>query len=58
MYLERDDHATGLIRLLFLELRMLTLLEFDIRRRLEREKTPLSGLYVGNPDAVDRKPNR
>ena len=28
MYLQRDDHATGLIRLLTIGLRVLTLLEF------------------------------
>jgi transposase len=49
MYLERDDHATGLIRLLSIGLRVLTLLEFGVRRRLAMTKTKLEGLYVGNP---------
>jgi transposase len=49
MYLERDDHATGLIRLLSIGLRVLTLLEFGVRQRLARAKTKLEGLYVGNP---------
>jgi transposase len=49
MYVERDDHATGLMRLLSLGLRVLTLLEFVVRRRLATEKTPLAGLYAGNP---------
>jgi transposase len=49
MYLERDDHATGLIRLLSLGLRVLTLLEFGVRRRLATAKTTLRGLYTGNP---------
>ncbi len=34
LYLERDDHATGLIRLLSVGLRVLTLLEFVVRQRL------------------------
>jgi len=34
MYVERDDHATGLVRLLTIALRVLTLLEFVVRRRL------------------------
>ena len=34
MYLEREDHVTGLIRLLSVGLRVLTLLEFVVRRRL------------------------
>ena len=34
MYVQRDDHATGLIRLLSIALRVLTLLEFVVRRQL------------------------
>lgn len=49
MYLEREDHVTGLIRLLALGLRILTLLEFVVRRRLGQDPEPLVGLYVGNP---------
>ena len=44
MYLERDDHATGLIRLLSIGLRALTLLEFGVRRRLAMAKTTLDGM--------------
>ena len=39
----------GLIRLLVLGLRILTLLEFVVRRRLAEDPQPLVGLYVGNP---------
>ena len=49
MYLERDDHVTGLIRLLSLGLRVLTRLEFGVRQRLATAKTTLAGLYVGSP---------
>jgi transposase len=56
MYLERDDHATGLIRLLSIGLRMLTLLEFEVRRRLAMAKTTLSGLSVGNPKRATARP--
>ena len=49
MYLERDDHATGLIRLLSVGLRVLTLLEFVVRQRLAAARTALAGLYAGNP---------
>ena len=44
MYVQRDDHATGLMRLLSLALRVLTLLECVGRRRLAAEGTPLAGL--------------
>ena len=43
MYLERDDHATGLIRLLSIGLRVLTLLEFVVRRRLATERRGWQG---------------
>jgi transposase len=56
MYLERDDHATGLIRLLSIGLRVLTLLEFGVRQRLARAKTALEGLYVGNPKRATAHP--
>jgi len=48
-YVQRDDHATGLIRLLSIALRVLTLLEFVGRRQLAAEGAKLAGLYAGNP---------
>jgi len=56
MYLERDDHATGLIRLLSVGLRVLTLLEFVVRRRLTVERTALAGLYAGQPKRATTHP--
>jgi transposase len=56
MYLERDDHATGLIRLLSIGLRVLTLLEYVIRRRLAAARTGLAGLYTGNPKRATARP--
>lgn len=56
MYLQRDDHATGLIRLLSIGLRVLTLLEFVVRRRLAQQEENLAGLYAGNPKRVTAKP--
>lgn len=47
IYLKRDDHATGLIRLLTIGLRVLTVLEFVVRSHLS--ETSLAGLYAGNP---------
>ena len=49
MYVQRDDHATGLIRLLSIALRVLTLLQFVGRRQLAAEGATLAGLYAGNP---------
>ncbi len=56
MYVQRDDHATGLIRLLSIALRVLTLLEFVVRRRLTAEGTQLHGLYAGNAQRETARP--
>jgi transposase len=56
MYVQRDDHATGLIRLLSIALRVLTLLEFVVRRQLRAEGETLSGLYAGNPNRETTRP--
>jgi transposase len=56
MYLQRDDHATGLIRLLTIGLRVLTLLEFVVRSKLEEEGADIAGLYAGNPSLQTSRP--
>lgn len=56
MYVQRDDHATGLVRLLSIALRVLTLLEFIGRRQLAAEGTKLAGLYAGNPQRTTDRP--
>ena len=56
MYVHRDDHATGLIRLLSIALRVLTLLEFVVRRQLAAEEATLAGLYVGNAKRETTRP--
>jgi transposase len=56
MYVQRDDHATGLIRLLSIALRVLTLLEFVGRRQLATAGAKLAGLYAGNPKRETDRP--
>lgn len=56
IYLQREDHITGLIRLLSIGLRVLTLLEFQVRRNLEQNKEKLTGLYIGNPKRETARP--
>ena len=56
MYVQRDDHATGLIRLLSIALRVLTLLEFVGRRQLAVEDAKLAGLYAGNAKRETARP--
>jgi len=54
--LQRDDHATGLIRLLSVGLRVLTRLECVVRQRLAAARTTLAGLYAGNPQRATARP--
>jgi transposase len=56
MYLEREDHVTGLIRLLSVGLRVLTLLEFVVRRRLAADGGVLAGVYTGQPTRATAQP--
>jgi transposase len=56
MYLQREDHIKGLIRLLSIGLRVLTLLEFQVRRRLASLDEKLAGLYAGNPQRATARP--
>ena len=56
MYVERDDHATGLVRLLSIALRILTLLEFVVRHQLAQQGASLAGLYAGNPKRATTQP--
>jgi len=48
LYVQRDDHRVGLVRLLTIALRVITLLEGVIRQHLLEQKMELSGLFAGN----------
>jgi transposase len=56
MYLRSDDRVKGLIRLLTIGLRVLTLLEFVVRRRLAQEHAVLTGLYTDSPKHATARP--
>ncbi len=49
LYVQRDDHAIGMIRLLTVALRAMIIIEFVVRRSLAERGEALSGLYAGNP---------
>jgi transposase len=53
---QSDERATGLIRLLSLGLRLLTLVEFTVRRELAEQGERLAGLYAGNPKRSTSRP--
>jgi hypothetical protein len=56
MSLQRDDHATGLIRRLSVGWRVLTRLECVVRQHLAAAQTMLAGLYAGNPKRATTRP--
>jgi len=56
MYLQSDERATGLIHLLSIGLRILTLIEHQVRQRLVDLNQNLSGLYAGNPKRATNRP--
>lgn len=56
LYVQREDLACGLVRLLSLALRVLTLVEHVAREKLQAEGMPLRGLYAGNPQRQTTRP--
>ncbi len=56
VYVRRDDHLVGLVRLLSLALRILTLIEFQVRRELQAQQETLPGLYPGQPIRTTARP--
>jgi transposase len=56
MYLDTESRIIGLVRVLSLGLRVLTLLEFVARRTLRRQGTTLAGLAAGNPKRATGRP--
>jgi transposase len=56
LYVRRDDQIIGLTRLLTLALRLLTLIESQVRRGLAQAGEALSGLYEGQPQRTTDRP--
>jgi len=56
MQLTSDQRVTGLIRLLSLGLRVLCLLEYQVRCQLAQHSEELAGLYAGNPKRTTHRP--
>ena len=48
LYVQRDDHAKGLVHLLTLGARILALGDYLAKEALAQEKSELSGIYAGN----------
>ncbi|NTU79719.1 MAG: transposase [Chloroflexales bacterium] len=58
VYLSRDDHVTGLVRLLTIGVRVLCALEYGVRQNLALAPADqtLTGLYAGQPNRQTRRP--
>ena len=56
LYVRRDEAIIGLTRLLALALRILTLIEFVVRRSLQQAQDTLAGLVPGNPKIATATP--
>src|SRR5207237_5705621 len=56
LYLAWEERVKGLLRLLLIGLRVLTLLEFTVRQQLATQQEPLVGLYAGQPKRATAHP--
>jgi transposase len=56
LFVKRDDQIAGLTNLLTIAVRLLTLIEFVVRRALKRENSQLTGLYKQNPKKATDQP--
>jgi transposase len=57
MYLTDEKRMQGLVYLLSLALRVLTLVEWVVRERLKQEGTTLRGVYAGQPGRKTERPS-
>jgi len=56
LQLTSEPRVKGLLRLLSLGLRVLCLLEYQVRGQLAEQQQALAGLYAGNPKRATRRP--
>ena len=57
LYLQEEERIQGLVYLLSLALRILTLLEWVVRERLRQEGTKVRGIYAGQPGRQTARPS-
>lgn len=56
LHLTSEQRVIGLLRLLSVGLRVLCLLEYQVRSQLANPQQALAGLYAGNPRRATRRP--
>ena len=57
MYLQDESRMQGLVLLLSLAIRLLTLLEWQVRKKLQDSGQTLTGVYPGQPGRQARRPS-
>jgi transposase len=57
MYLQYESRVLGLVLLLSLALRLLTVLEWTVRQKLQESKETLKGLYAGQSGRQAKRPS-
>jgi transposase len=57
LFVQRDDQVVGLLNLLSLGLRLLTVIEFVVHRQLTQTQSTLTGLYPENPKKSTNRPS-
>jgi transposase len=57
LYLQDEGRIQGLVYLLSLALRVLTLVEWGVRERLRQEGSKLQGIYAGQPGRRTARPS-
>jgi transposase len=57
MYLQDESRMQGLVLLLSLAVRLLTLLEWQVRKQLQDSGQTLKGIYPGQPGRQTRRPS-
>jgi transposase len=57
LYLQDEERIQGLVYLLSLALRVLTLVEWEVREQLRQEGVKLQGIYAGQPGRKTARPS-
>jgi transposase len=57
MYLQHESRIQGLVLLLSVALRLLSVLEWTVRKKLQETKQPLKGLYAGQSGREAKRPS-
>ena len=57
LYVQLDDHATGLIHILTIALRAMSIIEFVVQRSLAENQKTLDNIYDGNPKRQTARPS-